>query len=700
MSKTVENQFLENRWNDKEANGLSEAELLLYRSNILGSDKRVTNYGGGNTSAKVMENDPLTGQYIEVLWVKGSGGDIGSIKMDGFATLYMNKLQALKSLYRGVEFEDEMVGYLPHCTFKLNPRAASIDTPLHAYVPRKHVDHVHADAIIAIAASKNSKELTQEIFGNKIGWLPWKKPGYELGLWLEQFCLENPEADGVVLESHGLFTWGDTAKETYDMTIEVINAATAWLAEKTEGLPAFGGAKYKSLSKNERCSVAARLMPAIRGFVSGNHHMVGNFNDGDEVLEFVNAQNMEPLAALGTSCPDHFLRTKIRPLVINFDPAKNNIDEVLENLPAQIAAYRDDYAAYYDRCKYDNSPALRDPNAVVYLIPGVGMITFAKDKATARISGEFYVNAINVMRGSSSVSEYVGLPEQEAFDIEYWLLEEAKLQRMPKPKSLSGRVALVTGGAGGIGSATAERYLSEGACVMLADINEDALKATSDNLSKRHGKDVVRTVSMNVTSENAVATAFAETAVEYGGIDILVSNAGIASSAPVEETTLALWNKNMDILSTGYFLVSREAFKVMRAQNIGGSIVFVGSKNGLAASPNASAYCTAKASEIHLARCLALEGAETGIRVNVVNPDAVLRGSKIWEGEWLEQRAGTYGTDKEGLEEMYRQRSLLKRSVLPEDIAEACYFFAADASAKSTGNIINVDAGNIQAFTR
>ena len=700
MSKVVENQLLENRWNDKEANGLSESELLLYRSNILGSDKRVTNYGGGNTSAKVMENDPLTGQDIEVLWVKGSGGDIGSIKMDGFATLYMNKLQALKSLYRGVEFEDEMVGYLPHCTFKLNPRAASIDTPLHAYIPRKHVDHVHADAIIAIAASKNSKELTQEIFGNKIGWLPWKKPGYELGLWLEQFCLENPEADGVVLESHGLFTWGDTAKETYDMTIEVINAATAWLAEKTEGLPAFGGAKYESLSKEERCSVAARLMPAIRGFVSGNHHMVGNFNDGDEVLEFVNAQNMEPLAALGTSCPDHFLRTKIRPLVINFDPAKNNIDEVLENLPAQVAAYRDDYAAYYDRCKYDNSPALRDPNAVVYLIPGVGMITFAKDKATARISGEFYVNAINVMRGSSSVSEYVGLPEQEAFDIEYWLLEEAKLQRMPKPKSLSGRVALVTGGAGGIGLATAERYLSEGACVMLADINEDALKATSDNLSKRHGNDVVRTVSMNVTSENAVAAAFAETAVEYGGIDILVSNAGIASSAPVEETTLALWNKNMDILSTGYFLVSREAFKVMRTQNIGGSIVFVGSKNGLAASPNASAYCTAKASEIHLARCLALEGAETGIRVNVVNPDAVLRGSKIWEGEWLEQRADTYGTDKEGLEEMYRQRSLLKRSVLPEDIAEACYFFAADASAKSTGNIINVDAGNIQAFTR
>ena len=441
-------------------------------------------------------------------------------------------------------------------------------------------------------------------------------------------------------------------------------------------------------------------MPAIRGFVSVNQHMVGHFNDSDAVLEFVNSQNMERLAALGTSCPDHFLRTKIRPLVIDFDPAQNNIDAVLEGLPKLIADYRDDYTAYYERCKHDNSPALRDPNAVVYLVPGVGMITFAKDKATARISGEFYVNAINVMRGASAVSEYQGLPEQEAFDIEYWLLEEAKLQRMPKPKALAGRVALVTGGAGGIGSATAERYLREGACVMVADINDDALASTLDNLTSRFGADVVRQVNMNVTDETAVASAYSEIAVEFGGVDILVSNAGIASSAPVEETSLELWNKTIDILSTGYFLVSREAFKTMRVQDMGGAIIFVASKNGLAASPNASAYCTAKASEIHLARCLALEGAEVGIRVNVVNPDAVLRGSKIWEGDWLEQRAGTYGTDKDGLEEMYRQRSMLKRSVLPEDIAEAAYFFAADTSAKSTGNIINVDAGNVQAFTR
>ena len=700
MLKTVGNQQLPNNWNSKLAAGKSESELLLYRSNLLGSDKRVTNYGGGNTSAKVLEIDPLSGQEVEVLWVKGSGGDIGSMALDGFATLYADKLSALKELYRGVEFEDEMVGYLPHCTFKLNPRAASIDTPLHAYVPRKHVDHVHADAIIAVAAAENSQELTKEIFGDRIGWLPWKRPGFELGLWLEKFCLENPDADGVILESHGLFTWGETAKDCYDCTIDVINVATEWLAARSASAHTFGGAKHESMPANERRAVAARLMPAIRGFVSGNQHMVGHFNDSDTVLEFVNSKDMKTLAALGTSCPDHFLRTKIRPLVVNYDPAERNIDQVLRELPDQIAAYRNDYTAYYERCKRDDSPAIRDPNAIVYLIPGVGMITFAKDKATARISGEFYVNAINVMRGASSVSEYCGLPEQEAFDIEYWLLEEAKLQRMPKPKSLAGRIALITGGAGGIGSSTAERYLAEGACVMLADIDTENLAKSEAALVQSFGKDVVRSVVMDVTDEAAVAHALAETSVEFGGIDILVSNAGIASSAPVEETSLALWNKNMEILSTGYFLVSREAFKVMRVQDIGGSIVFVASKNGLAASPNASAYCTAKASEIHLARCLALEGADAGIRVNVVNPDAVLRGSKIWEGEWLEQRASTHQTDKEGLEEMYRGRSLLKRSVLPEDIAEACYFFAAESSSKSTGNILNVDAGNVQTFTR
>ncbi len=700
MLETVEKKRLLNKWDASVATDMSESEKLLYRSNLLGSDKRITNYGGGNTSAKVMENDPLTGDPVEVLWVKGSGGDVGSIKMDGFATLYMDKLRALKGIYRGVEFEDEMVGLLPHCTFNLNPRAASIDTPLHAYVPRKHVDHMHPDAIIAIAAAQESKALTAEIFGDQIGWLPWKRPGYELGLWLEKFCHDNPEAKGVVLESHGLFTWDDDARACYELTLDVIQKAMDWFDAKTADIPAFGGLVHDSLPASDRRSIAARLMPAIRGMVSGRQHMVGHFDDSTAVLEFVNSANLKPLAALGTSCPDHFLRTKICPLVVEFDPAAPDVDAVLAGLQAQVAAYRDDYAAYYDRCKRPDSPAMRDPNAVVYLVPGVGMITFAKDKATARISGEFYVNAINVMRGASAVSEYQGLPEQEAFDIEYWLLEEAKLQRMPKPKSLAGRVALVTGAAGGIGSATAERYLSEGACVVLADIDADALTKTTEALGKRFSNDVVRQVVMNVTEEAQVSRAMEDAAVEYGGADILVSNAGIASSSPIEETSLALWQKNMDILSTGYFLVSREAFKLFRAQGMGGTVVFIGSKNALAASPNAAAYCTAKASELHLARCLALEGAGAGIRVNVVNPDAVLQGSKIWQGEWLDQRASTYGTDKAGLEEMYRERSMLKRSVLPQDIAEAAYFFAADTSAKSTGNIINVDAGNAQAFTR
>lgn len=699
MSKTAPARLV-NQWDAAKALAMSEPEKLLYRSNLLGSDKRITNYGGGNTSAKVMQADPLTGDMAEVLWVKGSGGDVGSIKMDGFSTLYMDKLRALKGIYKGVAMEDEMVGLLPHCTFNLNPRAASIDTPLHAYVPRKHVDHMHPDAIIAIAASKNSRALTQEIFGETIGWLPWKRPGYELGLWLEKFCLDNPQAKGVVLESHGLFTWDDDAESCYALTLEIIQKAMDWFEAETAGKAVFGGALHQSLAPEARRAVAARVMPAIRGMISGQQHMVGHFDDSAAVLEFVNAKGMRPLAALGTSCPDHFLRTKIRPLVVDFDPKAGNIEAVVAGLAAQVAAYREDYAAYYNRCKHGDSPALRDPNAVVYLVPGVGMITFAKDRATARISAEFYVNAINVMRGASTVSEYCGLPEQEAFDIEYWLLEEAKLQRMPKAKSLAGRVALVTGGAGGIGSATAEKYLSEGACVMLADIDAEALESTRAGLAQRFGADVLRAVQMNVTDEAAVIAAYAETSVEFGGLDILVSNAGIASSAPIEDTSLALWNKNMDILSTGYFLVSREAFKLMRAQGIGGALVFIASKNGLAASPNAAAYCTAKAAEIHLARCLALEGAEAGIRVNVVNPDAVLRGSKIWSGEWLNQRASTYKTDKDGLEEMYRQRSMLKRSVYPEDIAEAAYFLASDLSAKSTGNILNVDAGNVQAFTR
>ncbi len=691
---------LSNLWDDARAGGMSEAERLVYRSNILGSDKRVTNYGGGNTSSKIRQKDPLTGEEVEVLWVKGSGGDIATMKLDGFATLYMDKLDGLKKLYRGLEHEDEMVGYLPHCTFNLNPRAASIDTPLHAYVPYRHVDHMHPDAIIAIAASQNSKELTKEIYGDEIGWLPWKRPGFELGLWLSKFAAENPAAKGVVLESHGLFTWADDAKACYELTLEIINKAIGWFEEKTKGKAIFGGAVATSLDADKRRAVAARLMPEIRGRIGKTESKVGHFDDQQAVLDFVNSAELKPLAALGTSCPDHFLRTKIRPLVLDYDPARDNLDEVVAGLDAAIEAYRAGYAAYYERCKHPDSPAMRDPNAVVYLIPGVGMITFARDKATARISGEFYVNAINVMRGASTVSTYVGLSEQEAFDIEYWLLEEAKLQRMPKPKALAGRIAFITGGAGGIGSAIATRYLTEGAVVVLADIDQASLDDAVAGFGKRFGKDNVRGVLANVTDEAAVEKAFRDSLVEYGGLDILVSNAGISSASPFEDTTLAVWDRNISILATGYFLVSREAYRIMKKQKLGGSMVFIASKNGLAASAGASAYCAAKAAEIHLARCLALEGAPFGIRVNTINPDAVLRGSKIWQGEWRQQRAESNKIGEDDLEEFYRNRSLLKRSVFPEDIAEAAFFLAADLSAKSTGNIINVDAGNAISFTR
>ncbi len=709
MTVKTSSALLENLWDASAAKGKSEPELLLYRSNLLGSDKRITNYGGGNTSVKVAESDPIGGKPVEVLWVKGSGGDVGTIEMDGFSTLYMDKLLSLKKLYRGVEFEDEMVGYLPHCTFNLNPRAASIDTPLHAYVPQKHVDHMHPDAVIAIAAAKDGEALTKEIYGDAIGWLPWKRPGYELGLWLEKFCLDNPNAKGVVLGGHGLFTWADNARDCYELTVDIINKAISWFDQKTLNKTFFGGEKVAALPAKDRQAIATRLMTAIRSMVSAQQPMVGHFEDSDTVLQFVNSKDMPELAALGTSCPDHFLRTKIRPLVVDFDPKAEDqntesyakaIEVTVANLERSVAAYRKDYQAYYDRNKNPDSPPVRDPNAVVYLIPGVGMITFAKDKATARISGEFYTNAINVMRGASAVSTYVGLPEKEAFDIEYWLLEEAKLQRLPKPKPLAGQVALVTGGAGGIGSATAERFLRDGACVVLADIDESALKDKTAELSLTYSSDVVHAVVMDVTDEGSVTQAFDSAIRRYGALDILVSNAGIASSAPITETSLELWNHNMSILSTGYFLVSRTAVQIMEAQKTGGSIIFIASKNGLAASPGAGAYCTAKAAEIHLARCLALEGAPHGIRVNVVNPDAVLRGSKIWSGDWLKERANAYNKSTDELEAHYRDRSLLKRSVYPEDIAEACYFFASESSAKSTGNIINVDAGNVQSFTR
>lgn len=685
-----------NRWDDAVATALTPAELLLYRSNLLGSDLTVTNFGGGNTSAKLVDTDPLTGADVDVLWVKGSGGDIGSMKLDGFATLYQDKLLGLEAHYAGPADDDKMVGYLPHCTFNLNGRAASIDTPLHSLLPFAHVDHVHPDAIIALAASTGGEAATREIWGGRIGWLPWKRPGYTLGVQLRDYVAANPGLVGVMLAGHGIICWADSAKACYDQTVSLIADAAMYLNDRLDGKPAFGGAVTSTAS--DRAAIAADLMPRLRGLMTGARRKLGHYSDGAEALEFVNSADFLRLAAVGTSCPDHFLRTKIAPLTL--DPARLADDAYLAE---QLEAYRAMYAAYYERCKRADSPAMRDPNPVVVLVPGVGQITFATDKTTARLAGEFYGNAINVMRGAEAIGSYIGLDEQEAFDIEYWLLEEAKLQRMPAPKPMVGRVAFVTGGAGGIGAATAARFLKDGACVVLADRDAAVVEDVRAGFAKQFGQDVVRAVTCDVTDEVQLQDAFDLAAREFGGVDIVVANAGIASSAGIEATTIDLWNRNYDVLAKGYFLTARAAWpmlKRMQAQG-GTSVVFIGSKNGVAAAAGASAYASAKAAANHLARCLALEGAGEGIRVNVVNPDAVIRGSRIWDGDWRKERAGTHGIDPgTELEEHYRQRSMLKRDVLPEDIAEAVYFLGSDASAKSTGNMINVDAGNVQAFTR
>ena len=704
------------RWDDQKAATLGgpdsnqEIALFLYRSNILGADLRITNYGGGNTSCKTIERDPLTGNPVEVMWVKGSGGDIGTLTRKGIAGLYVEKLHQLKNRYRGIEFEDEIVGLQLHCLYDLESAAPSIDTPLHGLLPFKHIDHLHPDAAIAIAAAKDSRAITQEIWGDTMGWVPWQRPGFDLALQLEKCLAENPGIRGIVLGGHGLFTWGDTSKECYINSLEVIEQASIFIENRLgKTRPVFGGTKTQSLDSEERRKQAAAIAPILRGFCSSKKKMIGHFTDDERVLQFINSNDLERLAPLGTSCPDHFLRTKIQPLVLPADLRESSISPKAEMTDFQLVKnllqpafekYRAEYAAYYDTCKHPNSPAMRDPNPVVILWPGVGMFTFAKDKQTARVAAEFYINAINVMRGAEAISEYTALPRQEAFDIEYWLLEEAKLQRMPKPKPLSGRVALVTGSGGGIGLATAKKLAAEGACIVLNDMDEARLADAKTDFLKSFGKDMVATTPLNVTNSNSVSEAFEAACLAFGGVDIVVNNAGISISKGILEHSVSDWDKLQDILVKGQFLVSQAGVAVMRKQGFGGDIVNIVSKNAVVAGPNNVGYGAAKAAQAHITRLLAAELGPDKIRVNMVNPDAVIAGSNIWAGGWAEGRAKAYGVTVEELPAYYAKRTLLGEIILPEDIANAVFALVGGLLNKSTGNALNVDGGVAMGFLR
>tara|TARA_R110002096_G_scaffold9533_1_gene37528 strand:- start:14670 stop:16775 length:2106 start_codon:yes stop_codon:yes gene_type:complete len=693
-------KYVDYLWDNEKADSLgdNQVELFLYRSNILGADLRITNYGGGNTSCKTIEKDPLTNEEVEVMWVKGSGGDIGTLTRSGIAGLYTGRLRDLKNVYQGLHDEDRMVGLFNHCIYDLDSKAPSIDTPLHGLLPFAHIDHLHPDALIAVAAAEDSEKVTQEIWGDTMGWVPWQKPGFDLGLQLEKCLADNPGIRGIVLGSHGLFTWGDTSYECYMNSLEVIEMASDYITKKIEaGGPVFGGQKVESLPKEERLEKAAQIMPLLRGLCSSENRMIGHFSDTNVVMEYINSNDLERLAPMGTSCPDHFLRTKIQPLVLDLDKNEDlsDVDAILKKLEPAFETYRQEYVDYYNTCKKDNSPAIRDANPVIIVYPGVGMFSFAKNKQTTRVASEFYINAINVMRGAEAITSYTSLPRQEAFDIEYWLLEEAKLQRMPKELPLSRKVALVTGAGGGIGKAIADKLAAEGANVVLTDINEEALIEANTT----YKRDVSAYAICDVTNTESIASAYKKAVIEFGGVDIIVHSAGLAISKPLEDTTDKDWNILQSILVKGQFDLAKQFAAIVRKQGLGGDYIAIASKNGLVAGPNNVAYGTAKAAQQHMVRLLAAELAKDKVRVNTVNPDGVIVGSKIWEGAWAEGRAKANGITVEELPAFYAKRNLLNEIITPEDIANGVFSFVGVLD-KSTGNIINVDGGMANAFVR
>ncbi|MDX3319426.1 bifunctional aldolase/short-chain dehydrogenase [Streptomyces sp. ME03-5684b] len=673
------------------------AAALLARSHRLGADPRNTNYAGGNASAKGTGTDPVTGGEVELMWVKGSGGDLGTLTGAGLAVLRLDRMRALKDVYPGVEREDEMVAAFDYCLHGKGGAAPSIDTAMHGLVEAAHVDHLHPDSGIALACAADGEKLTAECFGDTVVWVPWRRPGFQLGLDIAAVKEANPQAVGCVLGGHGITAWGDTSEECERNSLHIIRTAEAFLAERGKAEP-FGPVipAYAALPEAERRERAAALAPYVRGLASRDRAQVGHFTDADVVLDFLARAEHPRLAALGTSCPDHFLRTKVRPLVLDVAPTAP-LEEVVARLKELHAAYREEYAAYYERHAEPDSPAMRGADPAIVLVPGVGMFSFGKDKQTARVAGEFYVNAINVMRGAEAVSTYAPIEESEKFRIEYWALEEAKLRRMPRPKPLATRVALVTGAGSGIGKAIARRLVDEGACVVVADLNAENAAAVAEELG---GDDKAVAVTVDVTSEEQIAAAFQAAALAFGGVDLVVNNAGISISKPLLETSAKDWDLQHDIMARGSFLVSREAARVMTAQELGGDIVYIASKNAVFAGPNNIAYSATKADQAHQVRLLAAELGEHGIRVNGVNPDGVVRGSGIFAGGWGAKRAAVYGVPEEKLGEFYAQRTLLKREVLPEHVANAVFALTGGDLTHTTGLHVPVDAGVAAAFLR
>ncbi len=688
-----------NLWDHQKASRLQKGlDELVYRSNLLGQDRSVANWGGGNTSMKTVERD-FRGRETSVMWVKGSGSDLATMKADNFTALRLDDVLPLMD--RDEMSDEEMVSYLTHCMMDSKHPRMSIETLLHAFLPFQHVDHTHPDAIISICCADNGKEIAQEIYGDRFVWVPYIRPGFQLSKMIAERVRENPQAELVLMEKHGLVTWGETSEACYHNTVNIIQEAEAYIARRTEKVKdsLFGGQKVNSLDEEKRRETVCAIMPVIRGLVSRENKMILHYDDSDDVLEFVNSADASRLSQIGAACPDHLVHTKRVPLFVDWDPSSQHVNDLVDRIKDGIERYAETYTAYFNRNKQDGD-TMFEPYPRVILIPGIGMVTTGKSKAMAEVSAALYHRAIAVMAGATVLGQFVSLNEEESFAVEYWPLELYKLTLAPPEKEFSRHVALITGGAGGIGSKVARRLVEDGAHVVLADLNVEGATKVARELNEAAGAERALAVQADVSDEKMVEAAFREAVLRYGGVDILVNNAGLATSSPLEETSVEEWNLNMNVLATGYFLVAKEAYRLMKLQNIGGSMVFVGSKNSIYAGKNASAYSSAKAAEVHLARCIAAEGGPYGIRVNSVLPDAVLEGSAIWNSQWREERAAAYGIEPDELEEHYRHRTVLNVNVYPGDVAEAVAFLASSRAAKTTGCMITVDGGVPAAFTR